>query len=92
MQDIERATAAIGRELAWDLTYLAPAEERHFDPVSVAEGAAAFLMMAYLRGFIDQISGRATKLGERTADFLLDRIGALFRGDPPHTGRAERNS
>jgi hypothetical protein len=85
VQDIQRATAAIGRELAWDLTYLSPAEQRRFDPVSIAEGAAAFLMMAYLRGFIDQISGRATKLGERTADFLLDRIGALFRGDPPPT-------
>lgn len=84
-EHIQRATAAIGRELAWDLTYLAPAEERHFDPVSAAEGAAAFLVMAYLRGFIDQISGRAAKLGVRTADFLLDRIGALFRGDPPPT-------
>jgi hypothetical protein len=79
----DAAAAAIGAALAWDLSYLAPPADRHFDPVSAAEGAGSIILMAYLGAFVDTIRHRAAQLGEKTANALIDRIGAFFAGTAP---------
>jgi hypothetical protein len=78
---LESAIERIGQSLALDLTYLAPPGERHFDPISAAEGLGSLLVLTYLNAFCDGLRHRASDLGESTASRFADSIERFFGHD-----------
>jgi hypothetical protein len=79
---VEEALVQLAGALSGDVVRVAPPEERHFDPISIAVAFGGILLVAFLRGFAEQAEGDAEALGRKTASWLRQRVGDLFRPLP----------
>ncbi|MCI0159307.1 hypothetical protein KNO15_21615 [Leifsonia shinshuensis] len=72
---VDEIAAAIGP----DITYVAPLDEKHFDPLSALFVFGGILLYRFLTGAGKEIEERSEKLGQRAAARLLDSVTTLFR-------------
>jgi hypothetical protein len=75
---LEERVERVCEALTLDITYLAPADERHFDPFAHVEVVAWALVGCYLKAFLEGVTQPARDLGDRTATLIAERVKALF--------------
>jgi hypothetical protein len=82
IEGFDSAVLDIRGELADEIAWLTPADEKHFDPVTAIVTLAGVMLTAFLAGFTSEAKKAAEGMGERTFQYLESRFKAFFAGKP----------
>ncbi len=79
-EEVDAGLSEIADTIGADVAFLAPPDERRFDPVTVLLGLGGLLLTEFFRGFTAAAAGEPERLGRESWGWLRDRVTELFGG------------
>ena len=86
-EDIRQARKNIASEVGADISYFTPAEERRFEPVTIALTLGGIMLYEFCKAMVKKVG---EKLGEAAGDSLGDAIVAAVKkttAEPAEQGK-----
>jgi hypothetical protein len=78
---VQESMLEVGSAVGTDFAYLVPADQRHFDPMTVVVAFGGILLSSFLHGFVDESKSSADEAGRHAARWLRARLASLFTPD-----------